>query len=318
MAPSKEERRCASAVCRHLSEQTNREWTPDTWLDLGRDSVRSPDVLLSDGVSKIALEITQLTAGQRFESHDRAEYSLHRKLAPDRTRSLTLFPPPTLELPLDKKLVRSLKAPIKTAADTLRVGGWSSVLMPRRATIRYLGPHSFGYVFCHHGDDHHLEGLERRIEGIYCLEDGGSPHHQFISEQRLLEFREDLVRLCRESEQSGQATIKWREEWPIYRGQDSTDGNGGVFLSVVVAGFLEAAAIESVDKAIQHAKAKFQNGASGTRNAVALDANKQRGHLTIQTFELAIKRLAASDTAPLDVVFLVGGDEVQYRRDFAA
>ncbi len=288
------------------------------WLDLGRDAERSPDVLLSDGVNKIALEITQLTAGQRFEDHDHAEYSLHRNLAPDLKRTFTLFPPPTLELPLDKKLVRSLKDPIRTAADTLRVGSWSSVLIPRLATIRYLGPHSFGYVFCHHVDVSHLDGLGRRIDGIYCLEDGGSPHHRFISEQRLLEFREHLVRLCHESQQSGQATIKWREEWPIYRGQDSTDGKGGVFLSVVVAGFLEAAAIESVDKAIQHGKAKFQDWDSGIRKAVALDASKQRRHLTIQTFEWAIERLKASDIAPLDLVFLVGDDEVQYQRDFAA
>ena len=181
MAPSVQERRCASAVCRLLSEQTSRKWTPDTWFDVGRDAVRSPDVLLSDGVNKIALEITQLSAGQRFEDHDRAKYSLHRKLAPDRTRTFTLFPPPMLELPLDKKLVRSLKAPIKTTADTLRVGGCSSVLIPRRATIRYLGARSFGYVTCHHVDVSHLEGLGRRIDGIYCLEDGGSPHHQFIS-----------------------------------------------------------------------------------------------------------------------------------------
>ncbi len=85
MDPSGQERRCASAICRHLSEQVNREWTPDTWLDFGRDAERSPDVLLSDGVNKIAMEITQLTAGQRFEDHDITEYSLHRKLAPDQT-----------------------------------------------------------------------------------------------------------------------------------------------------------------------------------------------------------------------------------------
>ncbi len=316
MAPSGQERRCASAVCRHLSGQSSREWAPDTWLDLGRDAVRSPDVLLSDGVNKIALEITQLTAGRRFEDHDRAEYSLHRMLAPDRKRTFTLFPPPTLELPLDKKLVRSLKDPIKTAADSLQVGERSSVLIPRRGTIKFLGPHALGYVFCHHADDSHLDGVERRIDGIYCLEDGDSPHHRFLTEQRLLEFHEDLVRVCHESKQTGQATINWCEEWPIYRGQDSTDGNGGVFLSVVVAGFLEAAAIESVDKAIQHAKAKFQDWASGMCKAVALDASKQRGHLSIQTFEWAIKRLTVSDIAPLDVVFLVGDDEVQYRRDF--
>ena len=85
-----------------------------------------------------------------------------------------------------------------------------------------------------------------------------------------------------------------------------------------MAGYVEAAAIESVDKGTQHAKAKFQNWASGTRKALGLDASKQRGHLSIQTFKWAIERLKAPDIAPLDLVFLVGDDEVQYQRDFAA
>ena len=316
MVLSKQESRCAATVCRHLSEQTNREWTPDTWLDLARDTECSLDVLLSDGVDKIALEITQLTAGRRFESHSNAKHSLYRKLAPDRTRTFTLSPPPTLELPLHKKLIRSLKDPIKTAADSLRLGGRSSVLIPRRATIKYLRPNSFGYIFCHHADDSHLCGVERWIDGIYRLEDGGSPHHRFVTEQRLLEFREDLVRVCHARKQTGQATINWREEWPIHRGRDSTEGKGGVFLTSVTAGFLEVAAIESVDKAIQHAKAKFQSWTSGIRKAAALDASNQRGHLSIQTFEWAIERPTVSDIAPLDAVFLVGDDEVQNRRDF--
>lgn len=317
MPPSEQEQRCASAACRYLVDQATGKWQVAAWLDEGRDGERSPDVLLTDGANQIALEITQLTAGKRFDDYDNAQSSLHRRLAPDRVRNLTLIPPPTLEFPLDKALVRSLKAPIEAAAKDLPIGAWGSVLFPRRATVKYARRHFVNLVACLHAQSDHLKEPSRQVDGVYFLQDEGTPHHQFLTEERQQRFHEDLVRACRESKRASQAVIEWHEEWQLYRSEDSTDGRGGVLVTGAVFDFLEAAAIQSVDKAIGHAKEKFGTSTSSNSAAAAVDAGDQRGHIPLETFEWAINRLTAAEAAPIDVVFLVVGDEVRLCRHFA-
>ncbi len=317
MSPTEQERRCASAVCRHLTDQTGRQWQPARWLDRGRDSERSPDVLLSDGTNDIALEITRLTAGRRFDDHDNAQYSLYRRLAPAGAGNFTLFPPPLLGLPLDKKLEGFLKAPIEVATKDLPLGGWGTVLVPRRATVNYIHPRNDIPIFCQHAASDHFDGFSNGIEGTFQLQDEGIPPHQFLTEERRQTFYDDLLRACLESKRIGQAPIEWHEEWKIYRSEDAEDGRGGVVVSAFVSDWVESAAIQSVDKAIGHAKEKFQTKRWGSRAAVALDAGEVRGHISPEAFEWAIDELDTYHVEPIDVVFLVLGDSVRHRRDFS-
>ena len=256
MRPSEQEQRCASAVCRYLEKQTGQRWQLDKWLDQGRDAEPSPDVLLTGGDDAIALEITQLTAGKRFENHDNAQRSLHRKLAPDTVRNFELTPPAPLELPLDPKLIRLLKRSIADAVKDLPVGKFANVLIPQQATVKHLGTHAIDSTFCLH------------------------------------------------------------EEWHIYRGKDSTKGQGGVSVVGAVVDYQDVAAYQGISKAIKHAKDKFRTRAWGNRTAVALDAGEQRGHLLLESFERILNRLEADDVAPVDMVLMINGDEVRQCRDF--
>ena len=315
--PTEQERRCALAVCRYLTEQTGRQWQPSQRLDSGRDSERSPDVWLRGEADNIAMEITQLTAGRRFDDHDYAQYSLYRRLAPAAAGNFTLFPPPLLGLPLDKKLERSLKAPIEAAAKDLAVREWGTVLVPRRATVSYIHPRNDIPMFCLHAANDHFDGFSNGIEGAFQLEDGGTPPHQFLTEERRQSFHDDLLRACRESKRSGQAPVEWHEECQLYRSSDAKDGRGGVVVSAFVADWVESAAIQSVDKALGHANEKFQAKPWGSCAAVALDAGEVRGHISPETFAWAIDELDADQGGPIDVVFLVVGDSVRHRRDFS-
>ena len=254
VSPTNQERRCSSAVCRHLTEQTNQRWQPDRWLDQGSDTERSPDVRLSDGTDEIALEITRLTAGRRFDEYDYAQYSLYRRLAPGGAGNFTLFPPPLLELPLDKKVEHSLKAPIKAATEHLGVRGWGTVLVPRKATVSYIHPRNDLPMFCLHAESDHFDGFSNEVEGAFQLQDGGTPPHQFLTEECRRSFHDALLRACLVSKRSGHAPIEWYEEWRIYRSEDARDGEGGVMVSAFAADWVESAAIESVDKALAHAK----------------------------------------------------------------
>lgn len=314
--PSEQERRCASAVCRHLAELTGRQWQPGQWLDSGRDSERSPDVRLCEETDSIAMEITRLTAGKRFDEYDYAQSSLYRRLAPTGAGNFTLFPPPLLELPLDGKLMRSLKAPIRAASKSLAVREWGIVLVPREATVRYIHPRNDVPMFCLHAAGDHFDGFSNGIEGAFQLQDGGTPPHQFLTEKCRRSFHDALLRACLESKRNGQAPIEWREEWKIYRGEDAKDGRSGVVVSAFVSDWVESAAIESVDKALGHAKEKFEAKPWGSRAAVALDASEVRGHISPEAFAWAIEELETDQVGPIDVVFLVVGESIRHRRDF--
>lgn len=317
VSPTEQERRCAFAVCRHLTEQTGQEWRPALWLDQGRDAERSPDVRLSDGTDDIALEITRLTAGRRFHDHDNAQSSLYRRLAPAGAGKFTLFLPPTLGLPLGKKLERSLRGPIVVATRDLPVGEWGIVLVHREATVSYIHPRNDVPMFCMHAARDHFEGFSNGIEGAFQLQDQGTSPHQFLTQERRQAFHDDLLRACRASKRSGQAPIEWHEEWKVYRSEDAGDGRGGVMVSAFVSDWVESAAIQSVDKALDHAKEKFQAKPWGSRTAVALDAGDARGHISPETFAWAIDDLETDQVGPIDVLFLIVGDSVRHSRNFS-
>ena len=140
---SDQETRCATAVCSYLAEQTERQWRADSWLDLHNDNTRSPDVQLTDDADCIEMEITQLTPGESFWLHEGAVNSLYRRLAVDETRRFSLVLPPTVKLPLNRKLERQLKNGIRAAAEGLSVGSLANLRLQRRSIVKYYGPSSF-------------------------------------------------------------------------------------------------------------------------------------------------------------------------------
>ena len=311
MPPTEQEQRCVAAICRYLKQTSSSAWWVKDWLDDQHQNERSPDALLTDGADVIAIEIKQLTDGDTFHTYDSAQQSLFRRLGPDTIRSYVLLPPQSIRLPLKSKWVKMIEYQIAKAAQELGVGETVELLIPRRATLRFLRQSDAGLIFCHHARGEDVLVVSSGVRGLFFLEDGGEPGHQFLSEESRAAFQKASKRACEDSERDGQADIEWCEEWGLRRVEDSAKGQGGVQVMAAVAGFLESAAIESVDKAIREAKKKFEAKKWAGRTAVALHAGEQQHELTPALFENAIARLEAADLHPLDLVFLVNGEQVR-------
>ena len=310
MPPTEQEQRCAEAICRYLTEQANRVWGVQRWLDEDDEEKRSADVLLSDGFEGLMVEITRMTDGPEFSTHDNSLESLYRRLAPDSVRSYCLFLPPPHILRLEPKQVSSLKRSIESAAKGLRIGGKTSVVVHWQGTVKFLRDADVGYVTCSHVDDSAVVSASPLVSGVYILEDETDYCHQFLSEERRSEFHQVLASACNESKQGSPEPVRWEEEWELQRFEDSAEGEGGVMVIAVVAEFLESAAIQSVYKALRHGKGKFCGNNGLTKAAVALHAGERQHILSLQQYEVAIGGLSAADVRPLDLVFLVNGDRV--------
>ena len=310
VSPKEQERRSAASICQFLNQTSGRDWRVETWLDDLYQHEPSPDALLTDGTHNIAVEIKQLTDGHTFDAYGLAQQSLYRRLAPDSNRQYVLIPPPTFRLPLKPKWVTNVKHQLTKTAPELRVGETVELPIPRQATVRFLGQSDAGVVFCGHARNDDVLAISPNVEGCFVLEDGGEPDHQFLSEESRLEFQQTRRRACEDSRLAGTAVIEWREQWKLLRDPDPAEGQGGVFVVAAVANFIESAAIESVEKAIQDARKKFVRKQWGGRTAVALQAGEQQHELTGTLFQMAIARLEAADVQPLDTVFLIDGAQV--------
>ena len=105
--------------------------------------------------------------------------------------------------------------------------------------------------------------------------------------------------------------MTWIEEWALQRDRDPEAGKGGVLIVAAVGDFVESAAIRSVEKALCAAKKKFRGREWSGRAAVALHTGRQQDKVSPALFAQAIASLESAHVAPLDLVFLVDGDEVR-------
>ena len=163
---------------------------------------------------------------------------------------------------------------------------------------------------CLHPRSDDVQAVSPEVTGVYLLEDDG-PDHQFLSGERRSSFHQAIRQACEKSNQCERAEVEWFEEWKLIRTEDSVEGEGGVIVVATVGAFIEAAAIESVDKEICSAKKKFEAKTWAVVSAVALHAGEQQHELSFALFESAIARLEAADVQPIDAVFLVGGARVR-------
>ena len=136
MPPSEQERRCVEAVYHYLRVASGSVWRIEDWLDDRHTDEPSPDVLLTDGTGRLAMEVKQLTDGVAFDAYDQAQQSLYRRLAPNATNVFTLIPPPLATLPLAPVLVSQIKTRIATAANGLQVGNCTKVLNPAQGNAQ--------------------------------------------------------------------------------------------------------------------------------------------------------------------------------------
>ncbi len=311
MPSSRHERQCIQAICQHLQRTLGDGWEVDRWLDDEYPNQRSPDVLLTDGSNSIAIEIKRLTDGDTFHEYEEALQSLYQGLAPDRDRNFTLLPPPSIRLPLGRALVRKLRPRVAAAASGLDADETATVSVPRQATVRYYPRSDGGFIHCSHARSDEFLAVSPEVSGAYFVEEDDGPDHQFLSDESRAQFRQILIRACARSQQRGHAQMQWCEDWELQRGQDSTEGKGGVHVVAATADFVESAAKRSVEKAVCSAKTKFGAVEWAGRTALALHAGEQQHKLSPSLLEAAIDRLRPSDLQPIDSVFFVDGTDVR-------
>ena len=275
MAPTEQEERCAALLCEDLSGNAGGKWRVDEWLDDLNTSEPTPDVVLTNGVDDIAIEIKQLTDGAALDCHDRETQSLYRKLAPKTGGEFELIPPSGIWRRFDPKLIRQLKSRIDNAAVQLKVGEPTEIEISRQATIRFCGEHALGRVNCSHTYDEVFPLRLQGVDGLYFLQDDCGPRHKFITEDCRTAFFRKLEEICAEIRQKGQdahSEIQWTEEWELRKIRDTPHDTGGVLVVGMAADFLESAAIESVRKEIEKGKHKFEKRKWARRSAIALHA----------------------------------------------
>ena len=312
MPPTEQERHCAKLVCQHLNRTSGGDWRMQCWLDDPHQDKPSPDVLLANGSDSITLEIKQLTDGDTFRKYEEAQQSLYESLAPNRDRSFELLPPPSIRLPITRSLLRKIRPRIATAATGLAVGASTMVSVPRQATVRYYPrPDGAGFIHCSHASSDEFLAVSPGVSGAFFVEEGDGPDHQFLTEECRSAFRRKLKQACRLSQRSGQAELRWSEEWELRRGVDPVAGEGGVHVAAIAADFMESAAIQSVKKEIAAAKEKFATKEWAGCAAVALHAGEQQHQLSPSLFADAVATLEPADVEPLVLVFLVSGDAVR-------
>ena len=319
MAPEEQEEQCAMLICEYLSEKSGGEWRVDAWLDETNSSELTPDVLLTNGVEDIAIEIKQLTDGAAFDCHYQITRSLYRILCPKTGGEFFLVPPYGILRCLDRKLIRQLKRRIDNAAVHLKVRESTEIEISRQATIRYCGESKFGMVSCSHTYDDVFPVRLQGVGGRYILDDCSGPMHKFITDNCRTAFHRKLEQVCAEIRRKGQnaqSDFRWIEEWELHKTRDTPNDRGGVLVFGMGADFWESAAMESIKSGIVNGKGKFEKRKWARRSAVALHAGKQQREVPPSYFHNALTKFKPADVRPLDLVFLVSEEQV-WQFDFA-
>ncbi len=315
MAPTEQEERCAALLCEHLSGNPGGKWRVDVWLDDLNTSEPTPDVVLTNGVDCIAVEIKQLTDGEVFHTNYWNYKSLCERLTPESGGEFALFLP-NVRSGLDRKLISQLKNNIADASPHLETGQTTVISFSRQATIEFCGKANEGSVFCRHTHDDFMPIGLQGISGRYFLNDDG-PNHKFISDACREAFQRRLKHACERSLREGPSQVEWNEEWKLKKLRDLPNHETLVsVIGLVTADFLESAAIESVVKEIEKSKRKFKAWTRGGRLAVALHAGEQQREVPPSYFHSVLTKLEPTDVHPLDLVFLVSEGQVRHCLDF--
>ena len=281
----------------------------DEWLDDLNDSEPTPDVVLTNGVDCIAVEIKQLTDGEIFHRSNRIYKSLCKRLAPESGGEFALFTP-TIRSGLDPKLISQLRNNIADVSPHLETGQTTVISFSRQATIEYCGEANVGYVICSHTHGEFMPIYLQGVSGTYFLNDDG-PNHNFITHACREAFQRRLKHACEKSLRDGPSQVEWAEEWGLKKLRDLPKHESEVSVEGwFTADFLESAAIESITKEIEKGKRKFEGWTRGGRLAVALHAGEQQREVSPCYFYDALTKLERTDVHPLDLVFLVSKDQV--------
>lgn len=137
MPLSKQERRCIDLACRYLGDAVGGDWhlPPGPTLDEQFPNTPTPEAIVTNGRETAAIEVKRLSGDSVMQEYHASLQYLKRDLTPSYGGHYHLFTPDLFTLPMDKKLMRHLKAEIQRVAATMDRGEKRAVCIPRKAVV---------------------------------------------------------------------------------------------------------------------------------------------------------------------------------------
>lgn len=263
MPLSSNESRCISALCKTLQDLRGGSWrvcAGPTLDDLYPNSP-SPEVLVSDGKTVAAVEVTRLTGGSVWNRHLMSWESLKRQLQPSIPGHYVLVPGEDCRLPLTPHKIWTLKGPIEKAAQDIweRSTDRAIVYVPCAAELVLANRNLPGEIICCHDSLWEvLEVAQRGVIGAYTLVDLKLGEHSFLSREGCLRAAEQIADACRRAFNGGTVWAHWEEEWELLLADQ--DGTGVEVLCSTEGLEVSATVHEDVRRAVRAKRHKFAAG----------------------------------------------------------
>ncbi len=300
-----QESRCAELLCRHLGGERGGRWRVAALFDDEYPSEPSPDMLLSNGVDEIAVEIKRLTDGEYLTAFFTKLHWLQDRLAAGVDGRFWLIPQRGVEFPLSGELVSRLIDIVPGIAASLAVGESAPVPVAQRHAVLHRLRDDGSAIHCSHG------AIAVDAEGVFYLDDDDLPQHRPVTDRSERAFHAELRRASAAARLHDRAEASWCEEWELRKVADGRDGGaGGVAILKGAVGDVRDAAAEAVRKAVMDARNKFSGRKWAPGAAVALHVGEAGWVLDAEAFDDAVSDFPASDVGLLDVVFVVAADHV--------
>lgn len=311
MPLSRQERRCIRLVCRHLEQTIGGTWRTKPgpsliWRVRGRQPTPpTPETVIYDRERTAAVEVKQLTGTLGWNSYLAAYVSLRRSLSPLSGGRYLLDLALGVTLPLDERLLKTLRKQIRAHAPTISLGETRALKFKRRGEVRCANSVGAGLVFCEH-NEHTVREVGPLVTGAYQLADGGW-EHQFVTSQGEADFQSKLAAACTRAAVEGAVSFEWEEEWGLTR----LEGPDGVIVPAVHGAEDVGAGVAAiVAQMITQARLKFAERWAD-RHIVVLDMQdiiRWLGGKRMVT--VALDELNASAFDGIDSVLLADGGRI--------
>jgi hypothetical protein len=274
-----EERQAVEAVCRLFNDRLGSSWdvVPSPAPDEVYREEKAPDALISDGRITVAVEVTQLTGGEKVHSYLISKSALERELTKALPESfegtLWICPPDGFRLPVPRTFVRQLQALIAPLAPTVSAQIPETYLrVPMNGSVMKSQNDNVTWWFCKHDrSKFHLMLENHSPPGIYSLNDqceyGIWKHPDVEDDNLLLEAVGPLIESCARID-GGTVQVKWHDLWKMVFHSSGPTGVRVVCISEVYS--LPDSARRDVRAAIQRKNLKFSNRTWADLHVLAL------------------------------------------------
>ena len=306
MPLTSQESRCIELACSHLSGLYGGAWHTTRELDEENPSTPSPEVEVSNGTARAAIEVKRLTVAE-LERYRNWKPSLERYLAPPCPGHFFLLPCINFKLPLQNPMMRHLRREVGRVAPTIPPQASGAVLIPRDGYVVLERPDSPGSIHCLHDHSEDLRGVAPRLNGGYFLIDGDIPWaHNFVTDAGRTAWHDSIVAACATPTSEGR--FIWNEEWELQRLDDGDDDERHVEILAASDVFTGGSAYAAVWTMLERGRAKFHQ--RWADHHILVFDSEVPTMLNANRLAAIAAEFDADDLGAVGMILLVDGDEL--------